>query len=83
MAGFVCVDPRFTKDPKFHKDNEKWTEHALSGHINQEYFGEQVTDDDWQADVMPIVISRTRLYELWRERIIDPIRISRLLKFVA
>jgi hypothetical protein len=76
MAGFVCVDPRFTKDPKYHEKNAKWTVEALSGHINEEYFGDQVRDSDWTADVMPIVISLARIKELAAEGIINPILVG-------
>jgi len=71
MAGFVCADPRFTKDQKYATDtvkpdgtikeaNPTWTGHALSGHVKPEFFGD-VHDRDWVADVMPIVISKKRI----------------------
>jgi hypothetical protein len=78
MAGFVCVDPRFTKDPKYHEKNEEWTAEALYpfGYINHKYFGDKVTDKDWVADVMPIVISQTRFDELKAKGIINPIPVG-------
>ena len=71
MAGFVCVDPRLTKADKFHEENIKFTYQALSGHIVEDFFG-KVNDTHWKADVMPIVISKTRFEELSREKIIFP-----------
>lgn len=59
MSGFVCVDPRLTKDAVYHERNSGWTADALGGHIHKKFFG-NVTDADWVGDQMPIVISETR-----------------------
>jgi hypothetical protein len=69
MSGFVCADPRLTKDSIYVERNAKWTHEALSGHIVEKFFG-KVEDASWVADVMPIVISKTRIEELERKSII-------------
>ncbi len=71
MAGFVCVDPRLTKDSVYEERNANWTSEALHGHIVEKFFG-QVDDPSWVADVMPIVISSTRIEYLRREGLIEP-----------
>lgn len=73
MAGFVCADPRLTKDPKYEAKgkNPTWTREALQGHINEEYFG-KVHDPAWVADVMPIVISEHRIRYLVAANLIAP-----------
>ena len=71
MSGFVCVDPRLTKDPSYHERNAKWTAEAVSGHIVEKFFGE-VTDAAWVADVMPIAISQKRIDELQKKGVITP-----------
>lgn len=60
MAGFVCADPRLTKDPKYHDKNVHWTKEALRGEIKKEWFG-NVSDPEWKADVMPVVLSEHRI----------------------
>lgn len=71
MSGFVCADPRLTKDSVYEIRNETWTSEALSGHIVEKFFG-KVADADWVADVMPIAMSLQRIRELTRLRAIDP-----------
>lgn len=71
MSGFVCVDPRLTKSSKYITRNAEWTQEALSGHIVEKYFGD-VTDPDWVADVMPIVISKKRITYLSNQNLISP-----------
>lgn len=70
MAGFVCMDPRLTKDEKYVSKNRTWTHEALSGEINAGFFGEGVTDADWKGDVAPIVISQDRINFLVQQHII-------------
>lgn len=62
MSGFVCVDPRLTKDPKYAvpDKNVLWTEQAVGGDIEKKYFG-TVDDPTWKAGVVPIVISQNRI----------------------
>lgn len=69
MSGFVCADPRLTKDSVYEARNQNWTNEALSGHIVEKFFG-KVEDADWVADVMPIAISRRRIDELTGKGII-------------
>src|SRR6185437_11386368 len=71
MAGFVCMDPRLTKDEVYVARNRTWTHEALSGEINQKFFGE-VTDPDWVGDVAPIVLSKVRIDYLIQQNIIRP-----------
>jgi Anthrax toxin LF subunit len=71
MSGFVCVDPRLTKDSVYEARNKNWTQEALSGHIVEKFFG-KVEDKDWVADVMPIAISKTRIDELRGKGVIEP-----------
>jgi hypothetical protein len=71
MAGFVCMDPRLTKDDVYVERNTKWTHEALSGEINKKFFGD-ATDADWVGDVAPIVISKTRIDYLTTQNIINP-----------
>lgn len=71
MAGFVCMDPRLTKDDVYVARNRTWTHEALSGEINKKFFGE-VTDPDWVGDVAPIVLSKTRIDYLTQQNIITP-----------
>ncbi|MBV8812149.1 MAG: hypothetical protein JO033_26070 [Acidobacteriaceae bacterium] len=71
MSGFVCADPRLTKDSVYEARNKVWTHEALSGHIVEKFFG-KVEDDSWVADVMPIVISRKRIDELAGKGVISP-----------
>ena len=73
MAGFVCMDPRLTKNRDYVLRNKKWTHEALSGEINEKFFGKGVDDKDWVGDVAPIVISRQRIQFL-RERSIIRVR---------
>ncbi len=61
MSGFVCMDPRLTKDEAYLPKNRKWTHEALSGEINENFFGKGVEDPSWVGDVMPIVISKKRI----------------------
>lgn len=63
MSGFVCVDPRLTKNSIFHEKNKEWTSQALTGEIHEGFFG-HVVDKDWVGDYMPIVISLARMNEL-------------------
>ena len=72
MAGFVCMDPRLTKDDKYVPNNRSWTHEALSGEINKNFFGDGVTDADWVGDVAPIVISQKRIDYLVQQNIISP-----------
>jgi Anthrax toxin LF subunit len=71
MSGFVCADPRLTKDSVYEARNKNWTHEALSGHIVEKFFG-NVKDADWVADVMPIAISEKRKEELTAKGVIDP-----------
>lgn len=71
MAGFVCADPRLTKDPKYHDKNVHWTKEALRGEIKKEWFG-NVSDHAWKADVMPIVLSEQRIGWLSANNLIQP-----------
>ena len=71
MAGFVCADPRLTKDAVYETRNKTWTHEALSGHIVEKFFG-KVEDADWKADVMPIAISKERITELTQMGMIRP-----------
>jgi Anthrax toxin LF subunit len=71
MSGFVCADPRLTKDAVYEGRNKVWTQEALSGHIVEKFFG-KVEDKDWVADVMPIAISKGRISELIQMKIINP-----------
>ncbi len=71
MAGFVCMDPRLTKDDKYISKNRTWTHEALSGEINKGFFGDGVTDADWRGDVAPIVLSQARINYLVQEHIIS------------
>jgi hypothetical protein len=71
MSGFVCADPRLTKDPSYIDRNATWTGEALSGHIVEKFFG-KVEDATWVADVMPIAISQARIDELHRKSVIHP-----------
>ncbi|MDD2390438.1 MAG: anthrax toxin-like adenylyl cyclase domain-containing protein, partial [Desulfobacterales bacterium] len=71
MSGFVCVDPRLTKDSVYEDRNMTWTSEALSGHIVERFFG-KVTDAQWVADVMPIAISKQRIEELTSKGVIKP-----------
>src|SRR5688572_26167576 len=48
MSGFVCVDPRLTKDAAYSQRNAGWTAEAVSGHIVEKFFG-QVSDPSWVA----------------------------------
>ena len=69
MAGFVCMDPRLTKDDVYVARNRTWTHEALSGEINKKFFGD-ATDPDWVGDVAPIVLSKTRIDYLINQNII-------------
>lgn len=69
MSGFVCVDPRLTKDSVYESRNATWTAEAVSGHIVEKFFG-KVEDAAWTADVMPIVLSAARISELVAKRLI-------------
>jgi hypothetical protein len=69
MSGFVCVDPRLTKDSIYEARNANWTMEAVSGHIVERFFGD-VKDATWIADVMPIVISNARIAELTAQGVI-------------
>jgi hypothetical protein len=71
LSGFVCVDPRLTKDSVYETRNKDWTHEALSGHIVEKFFG-KVQDASWVADVMPIAISGARKDELKAKGVIDP-----------
>lgn len=71
MSGFVCADPRLTKDAKYEQKNANWTEEAVTGHIVEKFFG-SVDDPEWVADVMPIVISQNRIDYLKSEGKINP-----------
>lgn len=71
MSGFVCVDPRLTKNLDYSERNKNWTSEALTGHIVEKFFG-KVHDSEWVADVMPIAISRNRINELINKKIISP-----------
>ena len=73
MAGFVCADPRLTKDPVYAAadKNPKWTHEALSGHIVEKWFG-KVEDPEWKANVMPIAISKDRIEQLKARNVIHP-----------
>jgi hypothetical protein len=71
MSGFVCVDPRLTKDSVYEARNATWTHEAVSGHIVEKFFG-KVQDAGWVADVMPIAISKARIDELTGKRVIVP-----------
>jgi hypothetical protein len=71
MAGFVCVDPRLTKDSIYETRNAGWTHEAVKGHIVEKFFG-KVDDPTWIADVMPIAISGARIAELTQKGIIAP-----------
>lgn len=71
MSGFVCVDPRLTKNAAYEAKNRNWTSEAITGHIVEKFFG-KVTDAEWKADVMPIVISRKRIQELIDKNTIAP-----------
>lgn len=70
MAGFVCVDPRLTKDSVYEGRNQTWTNEAISGHIVEKFFG-KVEDASWVADVMPIAISKKRIEYLSAKNIIQ------------
>ncbi len=72
MSGFVCMDPRLTKDEAYLPKNRKWTHEALSGEINENFFGKGVKDPSWVGDVMPIVISQRRIDYLKTKHVIDP-----------
>jgi hypothetical protein len=80
-CGFVCADPRLSKrnaeGGSYQAKNLHWTEEALGGHINTKFFekaqegtAEAAAQAEWVADVMPIVLSATRIAELEGERII-------------
>lgn len=71
MSGFVCMDPRLTKNSAYEAKNRKWTSEALTGHIVHQFFGD-VADLEWKADIMPIVISRKRIQELIEKKAINP-----------
>jgi hypothetical protein len=71
MAGFVCMDPRLTKDEVYVARNRTWTHEAVSGEINKKFFGD-VTDPDWVGDVAPIVLSRRRIDYLTTQNVIRP-----------
>ena len=71
MSGFVCADPRLTKDPSYIARNKDWTSDALTGHIHEKWFG-KVEDASWVGDVMPIAISQKRISELTSKGVIDP-----------
>ena len=71
MSGFVCVDPRLTKDSIYESRNATWTSEAVTGHIVEKFFG-KVDDASWVADVMPIAISRARIDELTKKGVIKP-----------
>lgn len=72
MAGFVCMDPRLTKDDQYIPKNKNWTHEALSGEINKTFFGDGVVDADWVGDVAPIVISQKRIDYLRAQHVISP-----------
>ena len=74
MSGFVCVDPRLTKDPKYAipKKNVLWTKQAVHGDIEKKYFG-AVDDPDWKAGIVPIVISQKRIDFLEKDGKITPL----------
>jgi hypothetical protein len=71
MSGFVCADPRLTKDPSYIARNAGWTKDALTGHIHERWFG-KVEDKTWVGDVMPIVISEKRTADLRAKGLINP-----------
>jgi hypothetical protein len=79
MRGFVCVDPRLSKaasDGGSYADkNRSWTAEALEGHIVEKFFGkvDAAESAGWQADVMPIVLSRARIDELTAQGHIQPV----------
>jgi hypothetical protein len=70
MSGFVCADPRLTKDSAYAERNQTWTNEALSGHIVKKFFGD-VKDAEWKGDIMPIAISKKRIDDLERKGVID------------
>lgn len=72
MSGFVCMDPRLTKDEAYLPRNRKWTHEALSGEINEKFFGKDVKDPSWVGDVMPIVLSQKRIDYLKSKNVINP-----------
>jgi hypothetical protein len=74
MSGFVCVDPRLTKDPKYAvpRKNILWTKQAVDGDIEKKYFG-AVDDPTWKAGVVPIVISQRRVDFLEKNGKINPL----------
>lgn len=72
MSGFVCMDPRLTKDEVYVARNRKWTHEALSGEINENFFGKDVKDPSWVGDVMPVVLSRKRIDYLKSKSVIRP-----------
>ncbi|MGI4757271.1 MAG: anthrax toxin-like adenylyl cyclase domain-containing protein, partial [Janthinobacterium lividum] len=71
MSGFVCMDPRLTKDTVYEGRNKEWTHEALSGAINEKFFG-KVTDAAWKGGAMPIVLSPKRVEELTQKGVITP-----------
>lgn len=73
MAGFVCMDPRLTKDDQYVTKNRTWTHEALSGEINTKFFGEGIIDADWVGDVAPVVLSQKRIDYLKSQNVIRPV----------
>jgi Anthrax toxin LF subunit len=78
MRGFVCADPRLSKPDaqggSYAAKNRGWTAESLEGHIVEKFFGKVDASESagWQADVMPVVLSRARIDELVREGHITP-----------
>jgi hypothetical protein len=79
MRGFVCADPRLSKrgdkGKSYRVKNIAWTQEALSGHINEKFFGNPTGEDvaAWKAGVMPIVISSARFNELQKAHILGDV----------
>ncbi len=80
ICGFVCADPRLSKPGdkgiSYRVKNIAWTHDALTGHINEKFFGNPAGEDvaAWKAGVMPIVISGERFDHLRQAGILQEVR---------